>query len=101
MVCWRRFGASPVTNASSSKILIYFFFGASLTAFFGARAGALLVAYVCRDFFGRFLTTKERFWTFFLWVAKLPMRATFAERPMCVRAASASLALLRLRGDAC
>ena len=53
-------------------------------AFFGARAGALLVAYVCRDFFGRFSTTSERFWTFFLWVAKLPMRATFAERPMCV-----------------
>ena len=49
------------------------------------------MAYVWRDFLGRFSTTKERFWTFFLWVAKLPMRATFAERPMCARAASASL----------
>ena len=53
------------------------------------------MAYVCRDFFGRFSTTKERFWTFFLWVAKLPMRATFAERPMCVRAASALLERLQ------
>ena len=48
----------------------------------------MLVAYVWRDFLGRFSTTNERFWTFFLCVAKLPMRATFAERPMCVRASA-------------
>ena len=67
------------------------------------------MAYVWRDFLGLFSTTNERFWTFFLCVAKLPMRATLALRPMlrprcwgdCTLWLCGWLGLLRLRGDAC